>query len=679
MISLAGLNPEQREAASIIEGPLLLLAGAGSGKTRTITYRIAHMVSNCQIPSNQILAVSFTNKAAMEMKERVSSLLGKHKARGLTLCTFHSLGLRILKEQIKKLGYNESFSIYDTSDQVAIIREAMKNYSADKKKYDHKVILSKIGWLKNNGIREDEFSATPYFDPENDYDIATEYAYRFYQEKLKFYSAIDFDDILFLCVRLFKENPEVAEEYSRRFQYIMIDEYQDTNGLQFQMVLGLTSTHKNLCVVGDDDQAIYSFRGADIRNILTFEKHFPGAKVIKLEQNYRSTKPILELANSVIGQNKNRHDKKMWGTKESADLPLLWIMGDTDHEAQVVVEDIVQYQGKGGFLGEVAILYRSNTQTQPIEDELRISQVPYTIVGGQKFYEKKEVKDLIAYMATVLNPKDQVSIRRILNVPNRGIGLATLEKFIEISEKQNISLFEAMDKNPDIDPRREQHVREFVGLIKKYQYEFNLHPLPQVIMKMIEEINYFNFIEKEYDNPKQVERRKTDVMTFVESAERFTRIHKNMANLRHFVEKLLLQDAQDRQIGDDDDVDVKKNQVTLMTLHGSKGLEFDRVYFIGVEEEILPHKKTIKEGQGLDEERRLCYVGITRAREKLIMTYCKERELYGKKVPRFRSRFINELEPYFKEQDRTTFGHMSEDEAKEYKSNFFSDLLSRLE
>lgn len=679
MISLAGLNPEQREAASIIEGPLLLLAGAGSGKTRTITYRIAHMVSNCQIPGKQILAVSFTNKAAMEMKERVGSLLGKHKTRGLTLCTFHSLGLRILKEQIKKLGYNESFSIYDTSDQVAIIREAMKNYSADKKKYDHKVILSKIGWLKNNGIREDEFSATPYFDPENAYDIATEYAYRFYQEKLKFYSAIDFDDILFLCVRLFKENPDVAEEYSRRYQYIMIDEYQDTNGLQFQMVLGLTSTHKNLCVVGDDDQAIYSFRGADIRNILSFEKHFPGAKVIKLEQNYRSTKPILELANSVIGQNKNRHDKKMWGAKESADLPLLWMMGDTDHEAQVVVEDIVQHQGKGGFLGEVAILYRSNTQTQPIEDELRISQVPYTIVGGQKFYEKKEVKDLIAYMATVLNPKDQVSIRRILNVPNRGIGLATLEKFIEISEQQSISLFEAMDKNPDIDPRREQHVREFVGLIKKYQYEFNLHPLPQVIMKMIEEINYFNFIEKEYDNPKQVERRKTDVMTFVESAERFTRIHKNMANLRHFVEKLLLQDAQDRQNGDDDDEDVKKNQVTLMTLHGSKGLEFDRVYFIGVEEEILPHKKTIKEGQDVDEERRLCYVGITRAREKLIMTYCKERELYGKKVPRFRSRFINELEPYFKEQDRTTFGHMSEDEAKEYKSNFFADLLSRLE
>lgn len=679
MISLAGLNPEQREAASIIEGPLLLLAGAGSGKTRTITYRIAHMVSNCHIPTKNILAVSFTNKAAQEMKERVSSLLGKSKSRGLTLCTFHSLGLRILKEQIKKLGYNENFSIYDSSDQVSIIREAMKNYSADKKKYDHKVILSKIGWLKNNGIREDEYSATPYFDPENAYDIATEYAYRYYQEKLKFYSAIDFDDILFLCVRLFNENQDIAEEYSRKYQYIMIDEYQDTNGLQFQMILALTSTHKNLCVVGDDDQAIYSFRGADIRNILSFEKNFAGAKVIKLEQNYRSTRPILALANSVIGQNKNRHDKKMWGAKESSDKPLLWLMGDTDHEAQVVVEDIVQHQGKGGFLGEVAILYRSNTQTQPIEDELRISQVPYQIIGGQKFYEKKEVKDLIAYMATILNPKDQVSIRRILNVPNRGIGLATLEKYIEIAEQQNISLFEAMANNPAIDPRREMHVREFIDLIKKYQYEFNLHPLPQVIMKLIEEIHYFNFIEKEYDNPKQVERRKTDVMTFVESAERFTRIHKNMANLRHFVEKLLLQDAQDRREGDDEDEDVKKNQVTLMTLHGAKGLEFDRVYFVGVEEEILPHKKTIKEGQDVDEERRLCYVGITRAREKLIMTACKERELYGKKVPRFRSRFISELEELYTVQDRTTFGHMSEDETKEYKQNFFADLLSRLD
>ena len=679
MISLAGLNPEQREAAAILEGPLLLLAGAGSGKTRTITYRIAHMIANCKISPKDILGVSFTNKAAGEMKERVGALLGKHKTKGITLCTFHSLGLRILKEQIKKLGYNEKFSIYDSSDQIAIVREALKHYSADKKKYDNKVILSKIGWLKNNGIREDEYGATPYFDPENDYDIATEYVYRYYQEKLRFYSAIDFDDILFLCVRLFKEYPEVALEYSKKYKYIMIDEYQDTNGLQFQIVMALTTTHKNLCVVGDDDQAIYSFRGADIRNILSFEKHFPGAKIIKLEQNYRSTKPILSLANAVIDQNKNRHDKKMWGAKESTDKPLLWAMADADHEAQVIVEDIVQHQGKGGFLGEVAVLYRSNTQTQAIEDELRISQVPYQIIGGQKFYEKKEVKDLIAYMSTILNPKDQVAIRRILNIPHRGIGMATLEKYIALSEERQISLFDAMELEPGIDPRRETSIREFTNLIKKFQYEFGLHPLPQVIMKLIEDINYLQFIEKEYDNPKQVERRKTDVMKFVESADRFTRIHKNMANLRHFVEKLLLQDAQDRKDDDNEDDDVKTNQVTMMTLHGSKGLEYDRVYFVGVEEEILPHKRTISEGQDVDEERRLCYVGITRAREKLIMTFCKERELYGKKVPRFRSRFINDHEELFTQQDRTMFGHMTEDEATEYKSNFFSDLLSRLE
>ncbi len=423
MISLSGLNDKQREAAETIEGPVLILAGAGSGKTRTITYRIAHMVDNLGIKGESILGVSFTNKAAKEMRERVVTLLGSRKSRKISLLTFHSLGVRILKKEIEKLGYHLNFSIYDQSDQLSIIREALKLYHAEKK-FDAKDVQSKISFLKNAGITELDFADSNHFNPEDPYSHATEYAYRFYQEKLKFFNAIDFDDILFLTLKLFKEHSEIAKLYSEKFQYIMIDEYQDTNTLQFELIRHLTSTHDNLCVVGDDDQSIYGFRGADITNILEFEKVFPGAKIVKLEENYRSVSSILNLANSVIKENKKRRDKTLWSQKKSEHIPLLWAMGDTDHEAEVVVEDVVKHQGEGGHLGDIAILYRSNTQAPPIEDQLRLSQVPYTIIGGQKFYDKKEVKDLMSYLFVILNPNDQMAIRIILNIPHRGIGNA---------------------------------------------------------------------------------------------------------------------------------------------------------------------------------------------------------------------------------------------------------------
>lgn len=676
MISLSGLNNEQRSAAETVEGPVLILAGAGSGKTRTITYRIAHMVSNLGIKGKNILGVSFTNKAAKEMRERVIGLLGKRGARGLTLTTFHSLGVKILKKEIDKLGYHLNFSIYDTSDQLGIVREALKLYQAEKK-FDHKRILSKIGYLKNRAIAADVFSASPYFNEEDPYDLATDYVYRFYQDKLKFYNSIDFDDILFLVVQLFKEFPEVAKTYSERFQYIMIDEYQDTNGLQFNLIRGLTSTHSNLCVVGDDDQSIYAFRGADITNILEFEHAFPGAKVIKLEQNYRSVSPILSLANHVIKENRNRRAKTLWSTKESDIKPILWEMADTDHESQVVVDEIAKYQKTGGHLGDIAILYRSNTQAQPIEDELRLSQVPYTVLGGQKFYEKKEIKDLIAYFSVILNPHDQMSLRRILNVPNRGIGNATLGKFLIKSEQDQISVFEAMEKSPELAGARVDNIRNFVKLIRSYQDRFKQNPLAQATSTLIEEIHFLKFIDKQYDNIKQADRRKNDVMMFIDSAERFTKFHAEHATLKNFVEKLLLQDAQDNQEEDEDD-DVRKNQVTLMTLHSSKGLEFDIVYLIGMEEEILPHKKTIVDGEDISEERRLAYVGVTRAREKLFMTYCKERKIYGRKVPRHPSRFLNELDPLYLKQDRTVFGHLSEEEKEAHIKDTFAGLANLL-
>jgi superfamily I DNA/RNA helicase len=683
MISLSGLNDQQREAAQTIEGPVLILAGAGSGKTRTVTYRIAHMVDNLYIKPDTILGVSFTNKAAKEMRERVFTLLGKKKSKGISLLTFHSLGVRILKKEIVKLGYHENFSIYDQSEQFAIVRDALKHYVTDKK-FDQKEILAKISSLKNNGIMEDDFVDSKYFDAENAYDHATEYTYRFYQEKLKFFNAIDFDDILFLTLKLFRQYPEVAKFYSEKFNYIMIDEYQDTNALQFELVLHLTSTHKNLCVVGDDDQSIYAFRGADVTNILEFEKHFQNAKVIKLEENYRSVTSILDLANNVIKENKKRRDKSLWSKKKSDHIPLLWAMGDTDHEAEIVVEEVVRHQSRGEHLGDVAILYRSNTQAQVIEDQLRMSQVPYTVLGGQKFYDKKEIKDLISYMMVILNPFDQMALRRILNIPHRGIGNATLEKFLQKSAEENISLFSTMEKFPDVDPKREPLIRAFVTIINEYKTKFKNHTLAEAITSLIEDIHYLNFIEKEYDNAKQVERRKNDVMRFIESANRFTHYYKEKANLKNFVERLLLQDSQDQEkkLDDEsDDQDVRKNEVTLMTLHSSKGLEFNTVFLIGIEEETLPHKKTIAQGEDISEERRLCYVGITRAKEKLIMTYCKQRKLYGKDMPRHRSRFLNDLATsgLFIEQDRTTFGHLSEDEAVDFKKSFFQNLFESID
>ena len=679
MISLSGLNDKQREAAETVEGPVLILAGAGSGKTRTITYRIAHMVDNLGIKGDTILGVSFTNKAAKEMRERVHSLLGARKSRGVSLLTFHSLGVRILKKEIKKLGYHDNFSIYDQSDQISIVRESLKLYHAEKK-FDQKEVLAKISFLKNAGIHENDFADSHHFDQENPYDHAAEYAYRFYQEKLKFYNAIDFDDILFLTLKLFREHPDVAKFYSEKYKYIMVDEYQDTNPLQFELITHLTSTHNNLCVVGDDDQSIYAFRGADISNILGFESKFPAAKIVKLEENYRSISPILDLANNVIKENKQRRDKTLWSQKKSEYKPLLWAMADTDHEAAVVVEDIVSHQSKGGHLGDIAILYRSNTQGPPIEDQLRLSQVPYNIIGGQKFYDKKEVKDLMSYLFVILNPNDQMALRRILNIPHRGIGSATLEKYLKKSQEENIALFHSLEKDPNIDPARANNITAFTALINKHKKEFENNSLSQAITTLIEDIDYLNFIDKQYDNAKQVERRRNDVMHFIESANRFTNYFKENANLKNFVERLLLQDSQDKEDLDEDS-DVRKNEVTLMTLHSSKGLEFKKVYLIGVEEETLPHKKTITMGEDISEERRLCYVGITRAQEELIMTYCKNRKIYGKDTPRFKSRFLNELDQkgLYLEQDRTTFGHLSQEEVVEYKKNFFASLLSTLD
>jgi len=679
MIDLSVLNPEQRLAASTAHGPVLILAGAGSGKTRTVTYRIAHMIDNLRIDPKEILAVSFTNKAATEMRERVRSLLGPRKTRGIILSTFHSLGIRILREDIDKLGYSKDFTIYDQADQLSIIREGLKQLKAGKDTFDKKTILSKIGFLKNSGISATEYSESNFFDPESQYDIATEHCYHYYQDKLQFYNALDFDDILFLIVKLFQAHPEVAQKYSTRFKYIMIDEYQDTNGLQFEMVKGLTSVHHNLCVVGDDDQSIYAFRGADISNILNFEKIYPNTKVIKLEQNYRSSQEVLTLANAVIKNNRQRTDKTMRTEFRSGVTPKLWSCANTDHEAQIVIDEIIKHQREGKFLGDIAILYRSNTQVPPFEDQLRLSQVPYHIIGGQKFYDKKEIKDLIAYLSVIFNPKDELSLRRIINVPNRGLGTATLKSFLAISQNANIPLIQVIEQQAisSDENKKSEKLRAFTELIQKYRGYYHTMGLVKATQALITEIDYFAFIDKSYDSPKISRFKKDDVQNFLISTERFADRFREEATLGNYLERLLLADAHDRSNNEEG---TPRNEVTLMTLHSSKGLEFEKVFLIGMEEELLPHKNTIKEGTDIDEERRLAYVGITRAKSDLIMTYANERKLYGKQIPRFRSRFLEEIdEATFTFQDRNSFGHMSAEELQDYKSNFFGDLLKSID
>lgn len=677
MIDLSGLNPEQRLAAETITGPVLILAGAGSGKTRTLTYRIGHMIQNLRIPANEILAVSFTNKAALEMHERVNKLLGPRRKRGISLSTFHSLGIKILREDIHNIGYSKDFTIYDQGDQMSIVREALKKIRFDKEAFDKKTILSKIGLLKNAGISAHEFKDTEYYDPENAYDEAVEFVYHYYQDKLHFYNAVDFDDILFLCVKLFHECPEVAEKYSKRYKYIMIDEYQDTNNLQFEMVRALTSTHSNICVVGDDDQSIYAFRGADITNILNFEKLYSNTTVIKLEHNYRSTDKILKLANNVIKENIKRKEKTMRTHHTDGVVPHLWACANGDHEAQIIIEKIVEIQKQGKFLGDIAILYRSNTQVPPIEDQLRLAQIPYTIIGGQKFYEKKEIKDLIAYLSVIYNPKDELSLRRILNIPHRGIGTQTLKKYLEISQSKNLPLFEVIEiECLTDDSKKGKSLQDFMAMIKKFNSHFTTMTLTQALAALIDEIHYYDFINKSYDSPKVASRKRDDVKNFLLSTDRFVDRFQEEATLQNYLEKLLLVDNQDNQNSEED---FMKNEVQLMTLHSSKGLEFETCFLIGVEEELLPHKNVIKENGDIDEERRLCYVGITRAKAHLYMTYAKERKIYGKNIKRTMSRFLANNEDDFIHQDRNSFGHLTEDEAEEYKSNFFNDLLQSLD
>lgn len=693
MNPLNELNHEQKIAAEFKNGPLLILAGAGSGKTKTITYRMLNLIINHHVSPENIIGVTFTNKAAKEMRERLKKHLPKNVKSPL-LCTFHSLCIKILREHIHHFGYHSSFTIYDTSDQLSLIRESLEKRK-DNKKFDRKIIQSIISKLKNNAISPEDFPSSKFFDTTNNYHHVVADIYPDYQRKLKLLNALDFDDLLFLTVKLLKSHPNVSLKLSKQFQYITVDEYQDTNPMQFDLIKELTSAHQNICVVGDDDQSIYAFRGADVQIILNFNKYFKNAKIVSLEQNYRSTTPILNLANAMIAQNKNRHLKKLWSNFNSTELPLLWSCQDDDHESLVIVDDINQLAGKGVPWSSFLILCRSNNQFIKIEDALKEGQIPYQLFGGQKFYEKKEIKDLISYLSFIVNPKDDISLRRIINVPSRGIGDTTLESLNSASVQQKLPIIQIIQQNlSSFKPSTQNALKSFLDLMHDLRFQLKTLSLGDFILELIKKIDYISYVQNFYKEQHLLaDLKKNDILSFAESANRFEKRHVEFsfkkANTTYdlLYEFLQFCMTQNNPQDDEDEVDLEnneklaqaKNYVSVMTMHGSKGLEFDNVYIVGVEDEILPHKKTLDANEDVSEERRLFYVAITRAKKRLVMSYSKEKKIYNTMKERLKSRFLFNLEEFYQLQDRTNFGHLTKEEAEEYKKNFFQGLSKMLD
>ncbi|MSM40019.1 MAG: AAA family ATPase [Geobacter sp.] len=640
MIDLQSLNPQQRAAVAHNEGPLLVLAGAGSGKTRVITSRIAYLVQSRGVAPEQILAVTFTNKAAREMQERLQELVGG-QAKGMVVSTFHSLGVRLLRQEIERLGYKRNFSIYSGSDQLGLIRQALKEVNDSDRKFDADSLLWRISGAKNALVGPDRF--TPSHG--DDIDMMAAAVYPRYQALLKSCNAVDFDDIIMLTVELLRDHSDVLERWQERFRYIMVDEYQDTNPSQYLLISLLAAKYRNICVVGDDDQSIYGWRGADVEKILSFERDYPGCRVITLEQNYRSTGTILDAANHVIKNNSKRKVKSLW-TDAGAGRPIdLLVACDEEEEASTVVERIQLhcFRDKAGY-GDVAILYRTNAQSRPFEEQLRFAGIPYVLIGGTQFYERKEVKDTIAYLRAIANPRDEQALIRIVNFPKRGIGDTTMLRLNQWSLEHNVPLFETLGRVAEIEdiaePMREK-ILAFHELLEEERERFrrpgNLAAHADRLFKRLK-------IEDEFyrlsDDPAAARRRIENIEQVVNSLAAFESQTVGVT-LSTFLEKVTLMD-EDRFPGRDKK-EHGKDAVTLMSLHSSKGLEFPYVFLAGLEEEILPHKKSIFEECSLDEERRLMYVGITRARCHLTITRCLKRKHYGKLEERVPSRFLEEI------------------------------------
>ena len=629
------LNDKQREAVFTTEGPVLVLAGAGSGKTRALTHRIAYLIEEKHVMPWNIMAITFTNKAAAEMRERVDDLVGAD-GNSVWVATFHSSCVRILRRHADLLGYSNNFTIYDTDDQKTLMRQILKKLDLDPKLYKDRAILSRISAAKNELISSAEFQtrSAGNFREGRIADIYTEY-----EAQLKNNNAMDFDDLLVRTVELFENYPDVLEEYQRRFRYILVDEYQDTNTAQFKIVWLLAKQHRNLCVVGDDDQSIYKFRGADITNILNFEKSFPGASVTKLEQNYRSTKNILAVANGVIRHNHGRKDKVLWTDNEEGDK-VNYIQYDTAYdEAYGIVKDIEEHRNTFDYK-DCAVLYRTNAQSRVLEEKFVANNIPYRLVGGVNFYQRKEIKDLICYLKTVANGRDDLAVQRIINVPRRGIGATSISKVMTYADQYGMSFYDALTDWEHIPSlgRAGAKIAEFVHQIQVLRSQAQFLTVKDLLEHILDDTGY----RAELNAEKTIESQ-TRLENLQELINKAADLHdepEDAEALDRFLEEVAL-------VAEVDSLDEDENRVVLMTLHSAKGLEFPRVYLSGMEDGLFPSMMSIKseDDTDLEEERRLCYVGITRARQKLTLTSARTRMINGETHAEMPSRFIKEIPP----------------------------------
>lgn len=627
-----GLNPQQAEAVINTEGPMLIMAGAGSGKTKVLTCRVANLLQKGVRPY-RILAITFTNKAAAEMRERVNNMSGP-AAKDVWLFTFHAFCARFLRMEIDKLtGYGGNFAIYDTADSQNLIKQILKEMNLDDKRFQPSGILSRISNAKN-ALQDAAAFARQAGDF---YEQKVADIYSRYEQKLQLNNALDFDDLLMLSIKLLQENKEVREKYQDRFDYLLVDEYQDTNHAQYLLTKFLAAKHRNICVVGDADQSIYGWRGADIQNILDFEKDYPDAKVIKLEQNYRSTQIILDAANAVIENNTGRKPKNLWTeNKSGADIIYFQAVDERD-EARFVIEQLQNLQRtENKKLGDMAILYRTNTQSRIFEEMLIKSGISYNMVGGLKFYERKEIKDIIAYLRVIFNPADSLSLLRIINVPKRGIGDASLAKIQAYAAANNISLFEAVSNAAAIDGLSSRFVSkldDLAGIIFELMNLANEAPVEDLIDRVLRDTGYLEELENE--RTPQAQSRIDNLHELISVAQEFAASEEEN-NLENFLAHVAL-------VSDIDDTELGEDAITLMTLHSSKGLEFPVVFLVGMEEGLFPHARTLMDETEIEEERRLCYVGITRAKEKLFLSSTKMRTIYGNTVTYPPSRFLQEI------------------------------------
>ena len=629
------LNEQQRQGVLTTEGPVLLLAGAGSGKTRVLTHRVAYLIEEKDVNPYNILAITFTNKAAAEMRERVDRLVGID-AGGAWIMTFHAACIRILRRYIERIGYANGFTIYDTDDQKTIMRQVLKKLDLDPKLYKDRSVLSQISNAKDELISPDEFELAAGSDYHKR-KIAE--AYREYQKQLKSNNALDFDDIICKTVELFGSCPEVLDYYSERFRYIMVDEYQDTNTAQFKLISLLASRFRKLCVVGDDDQSIYKFRGANVKNILNFESVFPEAVVIKLEQNYRSTQNILDAANAVIKNNSERKAKSLWTDEGAGDKIAYNIYNTAYEEAYGIVSDIKEHAAESGAYNDYAVLYRTNAQSRSLEEKFIELGVPYRIYGAVNFYARKEIKDVLAYLKTIDNARDEVAVRRIINVPKRGIGLTTLEKASVFAEDNDISLYAAVARGSEIPSLSKAAVGKldnFCMLISELRAKSRELSIKELISEIINDVKYEEYLADD-DEPDEIADRMQNISELISKAAAYEEAA-DMPTLSGFLEEVAL-------VADIDNMDENNNIVSLMTLHSAKGLEFPCVYLAGMEDGNFPSYMAIQSDDkcDLEEERRLCYVGITRARKRLVLSMARQRMIRGEMMLCKQSRFINEI------------------------------------